>query len=474
MAGSFSADSVPAGTDDLGRPHRLAVKHFVFNRFDFIISVSEICSPAQPAKKPHPLSPPMHGYPISPVSRTLPRFSGLRFLNPMASVAPKLVDRYIFKQLLDYFLLGVVVFTLIAFFSDTLLKFIREIQKYGIPFSTLLTMVGLQLPRSIALVLPASAFLAVLMVFNQLNNQFEIIAFRMNGISLWRLMVPPILLGLLCSVFGYWINDYVVPWCNVKTVQMRDQALRSGSLPANGNSFMFKTFDENHNLVQMIYVSHYQGRELGDSTIIDLSKPDVMQIFQSRSGTWDSDMGWNLRNVNAYIVAKDKNQSSAGHLESFRMQGLMSDQDKQEKQAEIERRKAQGIDTNSDEQSFSQLMSSIQNREHLGKRVANNTYLRLWAKLTWPLSCLVIILSAVPLSITPPRQGSNRGFIYAIVILFLFYMLYNSFQNFGRFNYVSFGGTLSLPAYLALVSWKPLIVMAVIGIILIQRKSKIL
>src|SRR5688500_15269517 len=102
----------------------------------------------------------------------------------MSVLSPKLVDRYIFKQMLDYFLLGVVVFTLIAFFSDTLLKFIREIQKYGIPFTTLLTLIGMQLPRSIALVLPASAFLAVLMVFNQLNNQFEIIAFRMNGISL--------------------------------------------------------------------------------------------------------------------------------------------------------------------------------------------------------------------------------------------------------------------------------------------------
>jgi lipopolysaccharide export system permease protein len=392
----------------------------------------------------------------------------------MSALSLKLVDRYILKQLLDYFLLGVVVFTLIAFFSETLLKFIREVQKYGIPFSTLLTMVGLQLPRSIALVLPASAFLAVLMVFNQLNNQFEIIAFRMNGISLWRLMTPAILLGLFCSIFGYWINDYVVPWCNQKTAQMRDQAIRSSALPANGNSFMFKTFDEKHNLVQMIYVSNYEGRELGDSTIIDLSKPDVMQIFQSRSGTWDADSGWNLRNVNAYIVAKNKDQSSAGHLESFRMQGLISNQDEEKKQEEKARRRAQGIDTNSEQQSFSQLWTAIQKRESLGKRVANNTYLRLWSKLTWPLSCLVIILSAVPLSITPPRQGSNRGFIYAIVVLFVFYMLYNSFQNFGRYNYLDFGGTLSLPAYLALISWMPLVIMAIIGIILIQRKSEIL
>jgi len=389
----------------------------------------------------------------------------------MTALAPKLVDRYILKQLIDYFLLGVVVFTLIAFFSDTLLKFIREVQKYGIPFGTLLTMVGLQLPKSVALVLPASAFLAVLMVFNQLNNQFEVIAFRMNGISLWRLMVPPILLGLFCSGLAYSINDYIVPWCNVKTMQMKEQAIRNGSLPANGTSFMHKTFDEDHNLQQMIYISHYQGRNLGDSTIIDLSKPNVMQIFQSRSGTWDNASGWNLKNVNAYVVTKDKDQSSAGHLEAFTLRGLMKDEDKVSKREEAERRRAQGIDTNSDQQNFADLWSAIQKREALGKDVKNNTYLRLWAKLTWPLSCLVIILSAVPLSLTPPRQGSNRGFVYAIIILFLFYMLFNSFQSLGRFYYFDFGGMLSQPAYLALVSWMPILIMAVIGIILIQRKS---
>lgn len=392
----------------------------------------------------------------------------------MSVLAPKILDRYLLKQLLDYFLLGVVVFTLLAFFSDTLLKFIRDIQKYGIPFSMMLTMVGLQLPRSIALVLPASAFLAVLMVFNQLNNQFEIIAFRMNGISLWRLAAPALALGLFCSVFGYWLNDFVVPWCTQKTNQLKEVAIRSGSLPVNGSSFMFKTYDEKHNLTQLIYVNQYHGRELGDSTILDLSKPDAMQVFQSREGTWDPNEGWNLRNVNAYVVSKDKNQSSAGHLESFVLQGLTNNPEEEKKREEKIRNRLQGTDTNTDEQNFSQLLSSIHKRESLGLKVQRTTYLRMWAKLTWPLSCLVIILSAIPLSIVPPRQGTNRGFVYAIIILFLFYMLYNSFQNFARYNYLDFGGALSMPAYLAIISWMPLAIMASLGIILIHRKSHVL
>lgn len=387
---------------------------------------------------------------------------------------PKILDTYLLKSLMDYFLLGVVVFTLLAFFSDTLLKFIRDIQSYGIPFSMMLTMVGLQLPKSVALVLPASAFLAVLMVFNQLNNQFEIIAFRMNGISLWRLATPALALGVFCSVFGYWLNDFVVPWCSQKTSLLKAQAIQSGTLPAHGSSFMFSNFDEKHNLTNLIYVNHYKGHELGDTTILDLTSPSAMQIYQARSGTWDPVEGWALRNVNIYVVSNDKDQSSAGHLDSYVTKGLTKNQEVEEEQEQKRQSRLQGIDTNTEEQTFAELFAAINKRERLHMNVPRLTYLRLWAKLTWPLSCLVIILSAIPLSIVPPRQGSNRGFLYAIIILFLFYMLYNSFQNFARFNYLDFGGTLSLPAYLAIISWMPFVIMAILGIILIQRKSHVL
>lgn len=392
----------------------------------------------------------------------------------------KILDRYIFKQLLDYFLLGIVVFTLVAFFSDTLLKFIREVQKYGIPFSTLLTMVGLQLPRSIALVMPASAFLAVLLVFNQLNNNFEIVAFRMNGISLWRLMAPALVLGLMCSGLAYWLNDYMVPWCNQKTAEMKRMAISETSLPANGSSFTYPTYDERHNLTQLIYVSNYQGRHLEDTTILDLSKPNAMQIYQARSGTLDSYQGWSLENVNHYTIVRnqedttDEQKFSSGHLDSWHLKDLIKNKAKDEKRAEIQEEQLEGTWISNEQQSFSEMLQAIKKRESQNGRVARTNYLQLWAKLTWPLSCLVIILSAVPLSITPPRQGSNRGFVYAIIVLFMFYMLHNTFQNIGKSSNLDFLTVLPLPAYLALLAWMPIVIMTVIGCVLIQRKTRVL
>jgi lipopolysaccharide export system permease protein len=386
----------------------------------------------------------------------------------------KLLDRYLFKQMLDYFLLGVVVFTLIAFFSDTLLKFIREVQKYGVAPGTLLTMIGLQLPHSISLILPASIFLAVMMAFTQLNNQFEIIALRMNGISLWRLSIPALILGLLVSMATYLLGDYLVPWCNVRTELLKERLIRSGTLPPNGNSFMYRSFDDNHNLVRLIYINHYKGRTLGDSTILDLTKPGNMEVLQSRAGFWDPDEGWDLRNVNMYRVSRDLNHSSAGHFAQLRLSGLLNDAEAAQKQEERRDIQAKGLEAKSDQQTFSHLFAVIQRREAMHYRVATSTYLRLWDKLTYPLSCLVIILSAVPLAITPPRKNDRSSFIYSIGVLFLFYQLDSVCSALGRFPLPDGGAWLTRPMWLLVLSWLPLAILVGLGCFLLQRKSRVL
>ncbi|MBY0405221.1 MAG: LptF/LptG family permease, partial [Cyanobacteria bacterium] len=234
----------------------------------------------------------------------------------------KTLDRYIFTQLLDYFMLGMVIFTLIGFFSDSFLDFIQDIQKFGISFTTALTMMGLQLPKIVALVMPASSFLAVLMVYSGLNAAFEITAIRMNGISLGRLVLPALTLGLMASVFAYLLGDYAVPYCNQQTEALKNQAIEKGTLPVGRESFTFKDYDDSHQLRKMIYIGKYSGRKLQDTTIIDLSKPSMMQVIQSKSGEWYPDH-WVFENANAYTVSKTSETLFFNHLGEFSIKNLI-------------------------------------------------------------------------------------------------------------------------------------------------------
>ena len=53
----------------------------------------------------------------------------------------KILDRYILKQVIEMFLMGVFVFTTIIFASDTFITLIKQIAKFGIPFKVAFIMI---------------------------------------------------------------------------------------------------------------------------------------------------------------------------------------------------------------------------------------------------------------------------------------------------------------------------------------------
>ena len=391
-------------------------------------------------------------------------------------MALRLVDRYILKELVDYFLFGMVIFSLVAFFSDTLLDFIQDVY---IPFGTLLTIIGLQLPKTLALVFPASTFLAVLMVYNQMNNHFEIISMRANGISLYRLVAPALILGVFSTICTYTLYDFVVPYCNKQTEVLKKEALSKGSLPFGRKSFMYPIYDGEHNLKQLIYIGSYSGHTLGDSTVIDLSKPGVMQVMQAKGGTWYEDKGWTFKNANAYVVSRNTDQSASSHLGEIDFNQLIQATDV-EKQLELVRKKRQGIDIDSGTQSFWQMLKRIQTVEEHNRtaknkwRVSKKTYINLWERWTLPLSCFVMLLSAVPLAITQPRSDNTRGFIFALMVLFLYYILRSASVALGQSKAFTLGGLIPLIPSLALAAWLPIIVLTAIGVGLLVRKTRVL
>ncbi len=387
----------------------------------------------------------------------------------------KTVDKYLFQQMLDYFLLGVAVFTLIVFFSDAFLDFIRDIQKLGIPLHISLILIGLQLPQTVAVILPASIFMAVLMVYNGLNNNFELIAMRINGISLNRLVAPALVLGLMASIFSYLLGDFIVPYCNQQAVLLKEEILKQGTLPIGRSSFTFKDYDKERNLKKLIYISQYSGNKLDASTIIDFTEAGIMKIIQSRSGNWFSDR-WEFNNTNLYTL-KGETALITTHFDKFKTKNLLRPEPKK-KDAEANKGKrdqlGERLNLDSGTQNFASLFSRLKERERRGMRISKSTYVNLWEKITMPLSCLVIILTAVPLALTPPRSAKSRGFVFSLAALFLYYILRSVFVNIGSSGAFTFFGLIPLPYSIMIACWLPVLLIGLLGLFLLAKKSKTL
>lgn len=383
------------------------------------------------------------------------------------------MDRYIIGQIADHWLLGLTVFTLLVFFSDTFIDFMRDLQKYGIPLQTAVLLVGLQIPKTLFAVMPASIFLATMLVFNQMNSHLELIALRMSGIRLERIVAPAITLGLIITGVTYILGDWIVPLCNQQAERVKQTMLEKGALPVGRSQVTFRQLDNKQNLKKMVYISGYEDNKLAASTIIDLSDPGVMQIIQSKAGEWHP-THWEFHHANIYSIFKQSNLFTFNHSDRFKVRNLLKANGLKGSDAAPKSVKSDPYSVDSDKLNFLSLFQRIQLRESKDMHVNNGTYANMWEKLTTPISCLVLILVAFPLSITPPRKRTDRGFVFALMALFLFYILRAVFVALGRSGSLSLFGLIAQPWAMLLASWLPVVMIGLFGYILIQRKQRVL
>ena len=85
----------------------------------------------------------------------------------------------------------------------------------------------------------------------------------------------------------------------------------------------------------------------------------------------------------------------------------------------------------------------------------------LFDKLALPITTFALAIIGVPLAITPPRARVNRGFLFSIMVIFVYYVIRALSMNLGN------GG--KVPPFLA--AWLPVIIISAIGAWLFYKKA---
>src|SRR5215204_4889605 len=117
----------------------------------------------------------------------------------------RIIDRYVIRQVLMPFCIGLVVFTFV-FIIRTLMEYVEPLVAKGVATSVLLRVLILLLPQALALSIPMSLLLGLLVGFGKLSSQREFVALQACGVSLRRLLVP---VGVV-SVLGWAATSYVM------------------------------------------------------------------------------------------------------------------------------------------------------------------------------------------------------------------------------------------------------------------------
>ncbi len=121
-----------------------------------------------------------------------------------------LIDRYLLREMAASFALGLGTFTFVLL-MDQMMRLIDLIINKGAPVLVVLRLIFYVLPFSLTVTIPMSVLLAVLATYGRVSSEGEAIVLKTSGLSLYRLMAPGVLFGIVATLATLWISALVQP-----------------------------------------------------------------------------------------------------------------------------------------------------------------------------------------------------------------------------------------------------------------------
>ncbi len=361
-----------------------------------------------------------------------------------------ILDKYILKQIIEVFILGVVAFTSIIFASDTFISLIKQISAYGMPINIALMIILLNLPSVIVMTIPMSVLFSTVMTVNKLCLQSEITVMKACAIGIKRIAKPIFAFGIVMAVITFFINETVVPVTASQSKTLALYALVQRNIPEGKRNFSMKELKDGNYLKRLFYVEKCEDKQFSNVSILDMSDTDKIQILQAKTGT-SVIQGWQFDNASVYTISRQGKALNTSWIEKTIVDFGSDIQNQLDK-------KNDGSDL-----SFIELLPYlINNGTNIDSSVLAKYKVKFWEKIALPITCIVFVLLGVPLAITPPRVRHNRGFLFTIAIIFCYYII--------RAFSISLGYSHTINAFLA--ANLPNILLGIAGYLLYKQKAE--
>ena len=362
-----------------------------------------------------------------------------------------ILDRYILREMVVPFLLGLAIFTSILLIVR-ILKLVELVVNRGVPLAQMVRIFSYILPAFLEVTVPMALLLAILVAFGRLSADSEVIAMRAAGISLYRLLVPVAIFAGSVALLTAWLSVTARPWGNshlrtglYEIVKTRAAA---GIKPKVFN-------DEFKNLV--IYVDRIRPASdvLEGILVADTRDPSLHNTVYAEAGR---------------LITNERHHTLTLRLENGGIYSTEHDDGYQDTRfttyditLDLNAALAQLRDRERDvsELTLPELRSAIAEKTAAGDP-AHSERVEFHRKFSIPFACLVFAALGVPLGIQPTRAVHSRGFSLSLGLIFLYYLLLTFGQNLGERG--------ALPPVVAV--WLPNVVLATVATVLLVRAGQ--
>jgi len=268
-------------------------------------------------------------------------------------------------------------------------------------------------PYIVVLTLPVGMLLATLFVIGEMGSAYELVAIKAAGISIYRVAVPLLRLGLLISLVALLLAELVVPRSN----EVRAQILSVSPTGRSGGSMRHICRQDRAGYI--LYAAIYDQRQQRAMNVVILQVHRDMpeRRIDADEMAWDKE-GWLLLN------ATDRTFTPGGaSLIAHPMMRLTALTLRPEDLARVEKLPEQ--------MSFLELRDYIERARLVGGD-ASRWLVDLHLKVAFPLANVMMVWLGFPLAARSWRGGKAFYIGLTLLIGFLFFVCIRAGQALGR------------------------------------------
>jgi LPS export ABC transporter permease LptG/LPS export ABC transporter permease LptF len=366
-------------------------------------------------------------------------------------VFPRILDQYVVMEFLKTFLMVLCTFVMLNVVFTTF-DLLADILRNHIPLSTVGAYLINLTPYMLYQLAPLAVLVAVLVTFGALNRNSEIIAMKATGISLYRLVVPVVVMAAMLAFSLFLFAQFYLPQANQRQEALRD--IIKGRPPRTVlHPEQTWIFGQPH-AGEPARIFHYQFFDPDQKEFVNLSifEFDSSSFALSRR-IFASRASWNPATSSWRFIDGWQHDIEGGKVTEYHEFRQTSFSEIHEDPGYFTTK-----DTKAQEMNFGQLDRYIADLRQSGFDTVR-LRVELWQKLAYPLIAVVMAVLAIPFALSMGRRGSLTGIAVAIAVALAYFVVDSLFGAMGDVNY--------LPA--ALAAWSSDILFALAGGYLLLR-----
>jgi lipopolysaccharide export system permease protein len=360
----------------------------------------------------------------------------------------KIIDKYLIRQYAVAAVVCLTGFTILQLIVDAVVH-IDNFINAKTPFNLVLEYYTALVVVSLQYITPISLMLATLYTLWRMGRHNELIALRTSGISLRRMILPFIIIGVLATIMLCVIAE-TAGATSMRRIKEITSAKFQQVPPALWYNLHFY-FGATRRLWNIGKMDPLHPEKIFNVRVTQFrSDGSKMAEYIAERAEWNNNDGWRFYSGTGRKFYE--NEMPTPEKEEYGPEGyLMQNFTEKPKDFLIERQLEYAT--------ASDIIRYLVNQPYLSRNKRNEMLYRLYSRFTLPMAAVIVTFFAFPVGVMNRRSSAISGVFLAIIFFFAFYSL----THIGtvlvfRFNVSPWFG-----------AWLPNLVFFLIGLIMVQR-----